>query len=174
MHTSAVERRSSQCNNTFWNYVPYTDALLALWCVLGYAILLDGLKNWLSRQIHCPFLPDTSSLPWCKRGKVVSEGARSASEYVYFGCFMGNVIWGPATVLKLLSIWKKRLQIGFFHSSFYPLRLKETAALSGWFQTPNVAWTLIGTRFYLHLWKDVLWSMFWDFKVTSKKLLCQP
>ena len=29
----------------------------------GCAFLLDGEKNWLSRQIHCPFLPDSSIKP---------------------------------------------------------------------------------------------------------------
>ena len=49
------------------NLVPYTDALLApsdtSLAYLGFAILLDGQKIWLGRQIHCPFLPNLSSLP---------------------------------------------------------------------------------------------------------------
>ena len=47
--------------------IPYTDALLALsdapLAYFGCAILLEGQKNGLSRQIDCPFLPYTSSLP---------------------------------------------------------------------------------------------------------------
>ena len=37
-----------------------SDAPLAYF---GCAILLEGQKNGLSRQIDCPFLPYTSSLP---------------------------------------------------------------------------------------------------------------
>ena len=53
--------------------VPHTDTLLALsdaaLAYLGFAILLDGQKNWLSRLICCLFLPGKSSHLIIQRGQ---------------------------------------------------------------------------------------------------------
>ena len=63
--------------------LPYTDPLLAPsdapFAFLGCAILLDGQKNWLNRQIHCALLPD--SFHDARGPKMASEGVKSASEY---------------------------------------------------------------------------------------------
>ena len=60
--------------------LPYTDALLALsdapLAYFGCAILLEGQKNGLSRQIDCPFLPYTSSLPWFKGARKAVGGGQ--------------------------------------------------------------------------------------------------
>ena len=70
--------------------LPYTDALLApsdaTLAYPGCAILLDGQKTWLSRQIHCPLLPDSSSHPGCKGAKKSVGGGQKRVRVRYFLC----------------------------------------------------------------------------------------
>ena len=79
--------------------IPSTDALLApsdtTLAYPGCAILLDGQKIWLSRQIHCPFLPHSSSLPWCKGAKTGVGGGQKRVRVRY--------------VLLTSSFWFKHL-----------------------------------------------------------------
>ena len=86
------------------NSIPYTDALLApsdaTLAYPGCAILLDGQKTWLSRQIHCPFLPDSSSHPGCKGAKK-SVGGGQKRVRVRYQKLVGNV--GPLVFVKKAS-----------------------------------------------------------------------